>query len=97
MSPADESAEVFRLREDVVWRQIEDETVLLDLRTSTYLSTNVSATVLWERLAQGATHAQLVEALRTRFEVTPERASEDVDQFLLECRNRLLLQDAATT
>ena len=41
--------------EDVVWREVGDELVVLELSTSTYLTLNGTAKQIWERLASGAT------------------------------------------
>jgi hypothetical protein len=81
-----------RLRHDALeWREIEDEVIAVDVRTSTYLSTNGSGTVLWRALAEGATREQLVAVLQTSFGVETARAEEDVDQFVSHLRERELL------
>jgi hypothetical protein len=72
-------------------RGFNDEMVVLDLRTSRYLSTNPAGTVLWRALERGATRRQLVEALLAEFDVEPERAEADVDAFLQACAKRGLL------
>ena len=74
-------------------RGLGDEIVALDLRSSTYLSTNPAGTVLWRELERGSTRTQLVRALLDEFDVTPERAGVDVDAFLEECRKRGLLSE----
>jgi hypothetical protein len=78
---------------DVAARAFKDETIVLDLRSSMYLSTNPAGTVLWRRLEQGATRAELIAALLDEFEVDAGRASTDVDAFLADCRRRDLLAD----
>jgi Coenzyme PQQ synthesis protein D (PqqD) len=77
---------------DLAARGFEDETIVLDLRSSTYLSTNASASVLWRELEQGATRARLIEALLEEFDVNEKRAGDDVDAFLEDCRRRDLLE-----
>lgn len=85
---------VLRLRDrDVAARGFSDEMVVLDLRTSTYLSTNAAGTVLWRCLEQGATRTELIAALLDEFDVDAERAAGDVDAFVSECRQRGLLVD----
>ncbi len=74
-------------------RGLGDEIVALDLRSSTYLSTNPAGTTLWRELERGTTRTQLVRALLDEFEVTPERAGADVDTFLADCRSRGLLAE----
>lgn len=92
---APESEErVLRLRQDgIATRKFDDEAIVLDLRVSTYLSTNPSGTVLWRELERGATRARLVEALLETFDVSEQRAAKDVDAFIHDCQSRRLLDD----
>ena len=82
----------FKLRAtDVAARSFKDETVVLDLRSSTYLSTNPSGTLLWRELERGTTRSALVRALLEEFEVSEQRAASDVDACLADCERRGLL------
>jgi hypothetical protein len=68
--------------DDVVWREVEDDLVVLELSTSTYLNLNGSAKHLWETLANGATSDSLVESLVTRYEISDVQARADTEEFL---------------
>jgi hypothetical protein len=82
----------FRLRpEAVAWREVDGEVIALGLESSTYFGTNASGSVLWRRLAQGATRAELIEALMTEFGLEQAQAGTDVDIFLDDLRRRDLL------
>lgn len=81
-----------RLRtEDLQWRMIDDEIVAVDVRTSTYLSTNGSGAVLWRALVEGATCQDLVARLVDTFGIDARRASADVGRFVDEVASRGLL------
>lgn len=81
-----------RLREDdVAWREFGGEGILLDLRSSRYLSANASATLLWRLLDSGTTQAELEAALVAEFAIDERRARDDVERFLTSCRERDLL------
>lgn len=83
-----------RLRTDALkWREIEDEVVAVDLRSSTYLSANESAKLLWRQLAEGTTRQQLVERLVTTFGIDEARAGKDVESFLSDLAARELLAE----
>lgn len=81
-----------RVSEHVEWRAIEDEVVVLDLRTELYLSFNASGAVLWCSLAEGATNDELVQRLITGFEVEEEEARADVSAFVDELVERGLVE-----
>ena len=57
-------SEHLRLRPDAVaWREVDGEVIALGLESSTYFGTNSSGAILWRRLAEGTTRAELVNRL----------------------------------
>jgi hypothetical protein len=77
--------------DDVVWRDAEDELVVLELSTSVYLTLNGTAKLLWEALSGGATTETLVETLIREYEIDSEQARADVEGFLAVLTERNLL------
>jgi hypothetical protein len=88
-------SETLRLRaDDVSWRSVESEIVVLDQRSSTYLAVNRAGSVLWPLLVEGATRPVLVQALVEHFGIDQIRAAADVDAFLEYLAGRDLLAPA---
>jgi Coenzyme PQQ synthesis protein D (PqqD) len=82
----------FRLRDDALeWREVEEQIVALDLKTSRYLALNRSGRVLWERLAGGATMDELIDALVEAYELDRERAGADVEALLAQLEDEDLI------
>ena len=82
-----------KLRADnLEWREVEGEVIVLDLEGSVYMSLNGSGAVCWRALADGATRDQVVERVTESFDVDGERAERDVDAFLAELTSRGLLE-----
>jgi Coenzyme PQQ synthesis protein D (PqqD) len=80
--------------EDVVWREVGEELVVLELSTSTYLTLNGTAKHLWESLADGATLDGLIESLADHYRITEDQARADVEAFVAALTDRgLLLSD----
>jgi hypothetical protein len=81
------------LRTDrLVWRVVDKEVVLLDLRASRYFSVNSSGTLLWRLLAKGTTPTRLGKELARSYGVDGARARMDVDRFLGKLNSRGLLE-----
>jgi hypothetical protein len=78
--------------DELVWRVVDKEVVLLDLRASRYFSVNSSGTVLWRLLAEGSTPARLDEELARSYGVHGARARMDVDRFVGKLYSRGLLE-----
>ena len=75
--------EPIRLRDAALeWRAVDDEVLVLDGETSTYVAVNRTGAALWPELAAGATRDRLVAVLVERFDVTQESAARDVDAFV---------------
>jgi len=82
-----------RLRVDeVAWRDVGDELIVLELATSTYLTLNGSAKQLWIGLAAGTTMDELVDTLVTMYGISVDQAFADTDQFLSALIERKLIE-----
>ena len=80
--------------EDITWREIDGDLVILDLRSSTYLTANTSATVLIRHLTEERTLEQLTQALVDAFDVAERQAQRDAQKFIDVLGARGLLEHA---
>ena len=87
-----EAGEQVKLRaEGVVWRQVGDEVVLLDVDSGRYLSVNRTGAILWPLLMSGCETTRLVDELVERYGVSEEQAKEDTGRFLASMREMGIL------
>jgi hypothetical protein len=83
-----------RLRSsDIVARGIGDEIVVLDMRSSKYLTVTGAGIRLFELLADERTSEELVAVILEEYEVSPAVAECDVAAFLAEMRAAGLIED----
>lgn len=75
--------------ENLVWRQVGDEVIVLDMATSQYLSVNPTGAVLWRLLVEGSRLDDLVRELVEHFEVDEATAAADTEAFLSSLSNYL--------
>jgi len=81
-----------RLRTDgLTQREIDGETVMLDLVTSTYLTTNPAGTLLLNRLIEDRTREELSDALMSDYDIDRAQADADTDAFLTMLADKGLL------
>jgi hypothetical protein len=80
--------------DDVVWREVEDELVVLELATTTYLTLNGSARQLWLGLADGASVDVLAKLLVDQYGIPLEQATADAESFVAEMTDRGLVESA---
>lgn len=88
----DSSEEKLLLNVDnVVWREVGDELVVLELTTSTYLTLNGTAKLIWEKLATGSTIDALTQALVNNYQISTDKARSDTESFVAALFDRELL------
>lgn len=75
-----------RISEEVLFREIDGEAVLLELGTGVYFGLNEAGTRIWTLLQQDGSLRKVFEAMQTQYEVPAERLERD----LLELVNQLL-------
>jgi hypothetical protein len=81
-----------RLRDEgLSWQDIDGETILLDLHSSTYFKTNKTGTHLLHLLVEDRDRSELVQALVDAYGLSMEQADLDVDAFLGHLSQRGLL------
>jgi hypothetical protein len=73
-------------------RTLGDETIVLHLRTSRYLTITGVGTRLFELLAEERSVDDLVGTIVDEYEVNAEVARHDIDRFLADMRAAQLLQ-----
>ena len=86
------NAKQFALDENsVVWRDLNDEVIVLELATSTYLTLNGSGRLLWMRLVGGTDLLGLVSVLQEEYEIPEAVAVADAQAFIDALTERSLL------
>lgn len=86
---------VIKLLPSVSWKEVDGRVVALNLTTSTYLTANLTGTLLWPLLVDGTTSAALVARLVDEYGISDEVAAADVDAFVGALRSAELLADPA--
>jgi hypothetical protein len=77
-----EGEETFRPQPDVVSRRLDEQTVLVNLRTNRIFELNRTGARLWDLLGEGSSESQIVEGLLAEFEVPQEQLEREVRELL---------------
>jgi hypothetical protein len=67
---------------DVLWRRLDDEVILMQLKTDRMFSLNRTGARLWELIAEGLPLDVVRARLEREFEVGQERLSAEIGQIL---------------
>jgi hypothetical protein len=77
-----------RIAPNVFAREFDGETVVLDLGKGEYFGLNASGGVAWLALSSGKSLGEAADAILARYEVTAERARDDVRALARELVER---------
>ncbi len=75
----------------VISRQVDEETVLLDLASGVYFGLDGVGQRIWELISEQKTIAETAATLTAEFEVEEDRAQTDVVDFVSDLIERGLL------
>jgi Coenzyme PQQ synthesis protein D (PqqD) len=86
-----------RLRtEGLSWRELDGETILLDLHSSVYFRANRTGTVILRALLDDCDRDALVEQVAQSYGLPSDDVAADVDAFLSTLEDRGLLAKTPT-
>ncbi|PIS47781.1 MAG: PqqD family protein [Elusimicrobia bacterium CG08_land_8_20_14_0_20_51_18] len=75
-------AKKLSIPKNLVYREIDDELVLLNLETSEYYSLNHTGAVIWKALEKGKKTDAIASDLSREFKIDRETADSDLEAFL---------------
>ena len=80
-----------RSGESVVYAELEDEAVLLNVASGIYYGLDSTGAFIWQLLAEGCGKDELVARLGEEFDADVEQLRRDVDEFLRALESKGLL------
>lgn len=83
-----------RIGEDVVFRDLGGEAVLLHLRTGVYFGLDPIGTMIWNLLEARRTLQEILDVLTGEYEVTEGQCRRDLVKFVGQLRERGLIEVA---
>jgi len=86
-----------RIADDVVFRDLAGESVLLNLSTGTYFGLDAVGTRLWHLVTEHGSTTLVLETLLAEYDVDAIRLQKDVDALIEQLLAKGLLTDAEQT
>ncbi|MBI5624199.1 MAG: PqqD family protein [Elusimicrobia bacterium] len=91
MSKDPRQEETFRHSPDTAWRRVEDDAVVLDLRSGVYFSLNDTAARMWELLGEGLDAAEVAEQVSEEYGQELSEVRADLGGLVRQLRKEGLL------
>ena len=83
----------YSVPEDVVFRDLAGEAVILNLSTGVYFGLDEVGTRIWQLLAQHGDKEKLIQEVLSEYEVEETNLRRDIDLLLKELLGKGLLVD----
>ena len=86
-----------RISEDVVFRELDGEAVLLNLDSGIYFGLNEVGTRIWTVLGQDGALQSVFDAMKQQYDVVPERLEKDLLELVEQMSSKGLVQEHLPT
>lgn len=87
--------ELYTRNPRTAWTEFEDKTFVISADDSTLHELNTTGTFIWRQAEQRVSKDEIATRLSKEFDVDPEQALTDVDQFVGQLLSKGLLQTDA--
>lgn len=72
----------YSLSDDVTWRDVDEEMIVLHLPTGKYYTFNNTGHLVWQQLAKGKDTSEITSEIMNKYEVDKETANRDLTTFI---------------
>lgn len=80
-----------KISENVLFQEIDNEYVLLNMRTELYFGLNDIGAKVWQIISQEGTTDTLIEKIMADYEVSADTLKADISELLNELSNEQLI------
>lgn len=74
----------FEIASDVLFREVDDEGILLQLDKGTYYSLNETSVPFWQALQQQRPLSEVVDSIAREYDIDKSQVINDLQKFLLD-------------
>lgn len=83
----------YTLSEDVTWRDVDEEMIVLHLPTGRYYTFNNTGHLVWQQLAEGRETPEITARIMEKYEVDEKTAAKDLAAFIKGLQEHNLISE----
>ena len=80
------------LCDDVIWRDLSDEVVILNLATGVYFGLDGAGEQMWHQLIEQPSLEKALDSLKKQFDVEPDQLKRDLEDLLQQLADKGLVR-----
>lgn len=77
--------------DNIIWRNVDDETLFLDTSTGYYFSLNQTGSEIWKMLSEGSSVETAAAQLSAKYDLPLESAHCDVNELIETLRSEKII------
>jgi hypothetical protein len=85
----------FKVAEDILFRQVENEGILMHIPSGTYYSLSETSILFWEALSQQETLEIIIDKITDEYNVERSQVISDLEVFIEDLSNFGLITPAS--
>jgi Coenzyme PQQ synthesis protein D (PqqD) len=74
----------YKIAPDILSKTVDDEEVIVDLKSGTYFGLNPTATVIWKQVKAGSHPEIILQVLTEQFDASEDELKQDMHSFFTE-------------
>ncbi len=83
----------YTLSDDVTWRDVDEEMIVLHLPTGKYYTFNNNGHLVWQQLAEGKDTEDITNQIMDKYDVDKDTATRDLSAFIAGLKEHNLISD----
>jgi len=84
---------LIRIADEVIYRVLGNEAVILNLATSRYFGLNSVGTRLWQLIAEHGSEEKVIKAFQAEYEVEEMQLRQDMDDLIQQLMQKGLVRN----
>lgn len=82
-----------KILENIVWRDVDNEVVILDIESGNYFTLDGVGRMIWKHLADGNSIADTTEAVINEYDVSEENAKSDIEGLIEQLKEEKIIEE----
>jgi hypothetical protein len=78
--------------DNVIWREVDEEAVILNIDTNNYYTLNKIGTEIWKNIKSNNKLGDIVKKVMNRYEVNEKRLLKDIEKLAAALQNEDLIK-----
>jgi len=82
----------YKINDEILWREVDDEVVIVDPDRDDYFYLNSTGKEIWELINKGCSIEKIIEVVSNKYKEDREKIRKDIKKFIDNLRKKNILR-----